>query len=86
MAGARMKFRGDDFWFALLGAFGVALAVVAWVTGEDTDIGFFLIMMAIVTWDGSSLRREIGELRYRVSELEYVNEQAERRRRAEQGR
>ncbi len=63
----------------------MALAVVAWVTGEDTDIGFFLIMMAIVSWDGSSLRREIGELRYRLGELEYQGEQAERRRRSEQG-
>jgi hypothetical protein len=80
-----MKLHGDDIWFALWGAFGVALAVVAWVTGEDTDIGFFLIMMAIVSWDGSSLRREIGELRYRLGELEYQGEQAERRRRSEQG-
>jgi hypothetical protein len=80
-----MNLRGIDFWLALLGVFGLVGAVVAWVTGEDTDIGFFLIMMAFVSWDGSSLRREIGELRYRLGELEYQNEQAERRRRAEQG-
>ena len=76
-----MSFRGRDVAGGLLWTLGVVLTAIAWARGEDTDVGFFFVIMSLIVWSDSRHETEMGELRYRVGELEYKIEQAERSRR-----
>jgi hypothetical protein len=76
-----MSFRGRDLAGGLLWTLGVVLSAIAWARGEDTDVGFFFVVMSLIFWSDSRHETEMGELRYRIGELEYKIEQAERSRR-----
>lgn len=76
-----MRFRERvDFWSGLWVAIGFVLVGVAWLNNQDPNFGFFVMVTGVAFSGDARLKREIQELRYRLGELEYKNEQAERSR------
>jgi hypothetical protein len=61
-------------------AVGAVLVAVGWFNNEDMYFGFIVMVMGLGFCGESRLNREIQELRYRIGELEYKNEQLERGR------
>jgi hypothetical protein len=85
--GQRMRFRERiDFWSGLWIATGLVLMGVAWFNDEDRNFGLILMVVGVVFSIEVRLKREIQELRYRLGELEYKNEQAEQSRALSQRR
>ena len=67
---------GMGFWFS----FGVLQVIVGWGNDADMNLGLIFIVMAAVYASEIRIECKMTELRYRIGELEYKDEQLERGR------